>query len=279
MSFALRCALVLAICASIVFARAPVLARGPDGALLSTLAALRDLSGSFAFVVDWSANPTPPATTFMDYERAEADILKLRRRDRDAVIFWLQSHGRQQLYDRGVSDAQIGPRRFPIDTFVSAAATPNPAAAWHQLPFVAGTLGGVPLAPIAITGGLSMVKNDATAEVHCVSFKNTDIKTAISITFAYRFLDANRAALAALTSVRTGAFSTNVAIDGPTTFATYLSAGTPGTPRSLADNCWRDDNGTATLALLLQARYFEFRVAIVTYADGSQWSAPAPGAP
>ena len=273
----LRRVFVVGLFFSVAFVPAMVWARDPSDALLSTLTALRNLNVGFSFVVDWSSNPKTPSSPFSDYEKAEEQIMDLGDRDRDAVLFWLQSHGRQRLYDRGASDDQIGPSRFPIDTFVKPVATATPVlgAGWHKLPFIAGALGAAPVGAIAISSGFSSVKDDATAEVHCVSFTNTSPKTARSIAFGYQFLDKQRNVLASLTSVRTGTFSSDVRIDGPKDFPAYLTAGSTGGPRTLKENCWRNDVGTATLALL-QARYFTFHIKSVTYADGSVFHATPP---
>jgi hypothetical protein len=258
---------------------AAIAVAAPSRELASALRTLRNLGGgAFSFVVTWSRDPVAPASPFHDWEKAEAQVAALRPQDRAAVIYWLQSHGRGRLYDRGATDADIGPQRFPIDTF-TARPTPNPLAGWHEVPFVAGTLGQQRYpGDIQILSGFASVKDDAKSEVHCVSFNNRSAKTATQIRFGYQFLDANSNVLANLTSDRSGTFSTNIDIDGPKSFKEYVAARSGSLQKTLLENCWREDSGTAVLALL-QARYVTFKVLAVTYSDATTWSPSASPAP
>ena len=243
-----------------------------SSALVSALATLKDLNSfDFGHVVDWSKSESPIGSPFFSYEKAEAQLYELSGRDREAVTSWLQSHGRQALYDRGATDGQIGPKRFPIDSFTSpaSAATPNPADAWRVVPLVAGTLDpDHPAGGIRILGGFAAVRKDGTAEVHCVSFRNAGDKTATSIQFTASYLDGDSQPLAARPAVRNGTFSPNVDIVGLATLPQYLGTSLGGVSSAMKDNCWTTKTGAATMELL-RAKFVGLRVSGVTYSDGT----------
>ncbi|MDQ2818428.1 MAG: hypothetical protein M3T49_09535 [Candidatus Eremiobacteraeota bacterium] len=246
---------------------------GPSYALVQALSALRSVGdANFMNVTTWAANPAQLANPFFPWEVAEAQVWALGRRDRDAVLSWLRSNGRGALYGRGATDTMIGPPRPFIDIGYAPSA-PASTSDWRKVPFVAGTMGGSSPGHIAIRSGWSMIKRDATSEVHCVSFTNTSPKTATEINFTYEFVDASNNVLTSLNSVRSGTFTPSIEISGPADYGQYLKVQQGQLmPRTLLDNCWSFSSGTAELPLL-NARYIEFGVSRVNYSDGSMWTA------
>jgi len=94
------------------------------------LDALNAVRGSMATAVAWANGPASSAAM-------PAAIGQLSAPDRDAIVYWLSSHGRGPLHARGASDAQIGVPYYAIDyNLVSAQwpasvqplAAPAPAA-------------------------------------------------------------------------------------------------------------------------------------------------------
>ncbi|MBV9149960.1 MAG: hypothetical protein JO024_08840 [Candidatus Eremiobacteraeota bacterium] len=245
--------------------------------LQSVLATLRGLStSSFQQVVWWAANPAAPPMTTIDWQQAEAQVLSLADRDRNAVLMWLNSKGRGALCERGATDAMIGPKRFPIDSFnyVSCggpAPTPSPGD-WRVVPLARATLQQTaPVGGITIQNGFAAIKNDGSAALVCLSFTNVARVAATKIAFDLPLLDANSQPITSLHFERTGTFSPNVAIAGPTTVDQYQSSAQGAfAPRSLAENCLLSNQGTAALPLL-QTQFVSYRVTSVQYADGSRW--------
>ena len=245
--------------------------------LQSTLETLRNLnSSSFQQVVWWAANPSPPPSTIIDWQQAEAQVLALSSRDRDAVLAWLNSRGRGALCERGATDAMIGARRFPIDNFnyISCggpAPSPSPSA-WRTVPLAsAGLQGSAPVGNITVQNGFAAIKNDGSAALVCLSFTNIANVAATRIMFDLPLLDAHSQPITSLHFERTGTFSPNVAIAGPTTLDQYQSSVQGAfTPRSLADNCLMSNQGTAALPLL-QTQFVSYRVTGVQYSDGTRW--------
>ena len=245
--------------------------------LQSTLATLQSLSSSsFQQVVWWAANPAPPPMTTIDWQQAEAQILALNSRDRDAVLGWLNSTGRGALCQRGATDAMIGGKRFPIDSFnyVSCGGpAPSPAPSdWRVVPLARATLqASAPVGNITIQNGFAAIKNDGSAALVCLSFTNTADRTATRVDFDFPLLDANSQRLASLHFERSGTFSPNVAIAGPTSAEQYQqSLQGAFTSRSLAENCLLSNQGTAALPLL-QTQFVGYRVSGVQYSDGTHW--------
>ncbi len=243
--------------------------------LQSVLATLRGLSSSsFQQVAWWAANPSPPPTTTIDWQQAEAQVLALGQSDRDAVLAWLNSKSRAALCRRGATDAMIGGKRFPIDSFnyVSCggpAPTPSPGD-WRAVPLARATLQqAAPPSGVTIQNGFAAIKNDGSAALVCLSFTNIAKIAATRIDFDLPLLDANSQPITSLHFERTGTFSPNVAIAGATTVDQYQqSVQGAFTPRSLAENCLLSNQGTATLPLL-QTQFVSYRVTAVQYADGS----------
>lgn len=238
--------------------------------LVSTLHTLRNLSdSSFQQVLWWAPNPSDPGITVPDWNNAEHQIMQLPRKDRDAVLAWLNGHGRQPLYDRGATDAMIGSRR-PGTSGGNAAATPSPKQQYHILALTSPTLstGGTPASGIVVTGGFALIKKDATKAVVCLSFKNVAAQPATEVDFAFPLLDGQGDNVGTLTLTRTGTFSPNIAIDGPQNADGYLSPGFGA--RSAFDNCLVSNQGTAALPLL-QTRLVSYKVQRVLYANGTSW--------
>lgn len=94
----------------------------PSQQLIDTLGRIRssDTGALAAWAQGRSASPsvTPVVNA----------ILALTPSDRDAVLFWLDGHGRRGLHARGLNDAQIGVPFYPIDYTVAAAPLPGSIA-------------------------------------------------------------------------------------------------------------------------------------------------------
>ncbi len=244
--------------------------RAPAHDLVQTLAVLRNLSSSsFQQVVWWAPNPRNPGISVPDWNNAEQRIMQLGVHDRDAVFAWLTGRGRHALYARGATDAMIGPRRS-VDTGHAASATPNPLAKYHVSQLVSGTLRGSepPKSGIDVLKGFALVAKDGTKAIVCVSFKNVAARTAKTVHFVFSLLNAQGEDVGSIDFERRGTFSPNVAIDGPSSASDYVDPGL--SHRGAFDNCVTRDEGTAALPLL-QTRHVAYKVAGVTYADGSSW--------
>ena len=119
----------------------------PAPGLVAVLQGLREVNTSF--IVAWSADPRAPRNTDDKVSALKVQILRLDPGDREAVLFWLRSHGRDALHQRGVNDTQIGPPLYPIDYDI----------AWTTLP--AGFVNPTPM-PIATSpSGAQPPKQDA----------------------------------------------------------------------------------------------------------------------
>jgi hypothetical protein len=106
------CALVLA-CFAAASTNATAADTSASTGLVSALQKLRSINSSF--IIAWSADPRPPQTGDDSISKLKRQILALDSQDREALIFWLHSHGRDALHQRGATDPQIGPPLFPID--------------------------------------------------------------------------------------------------------------------------------------------------------------------
>lgn len=238
--------------------------------LVNALATLRHLdSGSFQQVRWWAPNPQDPGITVPDWNNAEHQIMQLERHDRDAVLSWLTGHGRQALYNRGATDAMIGPRRPSIDGG-SSPATPSPLALYRTLQLTSDTLRGStpPPSGINVTSGFALVAKDGTKAIICLSFTNVGAAAASAIHFTFPLTNAQGDTLGAIDFNRTGLFSPNVAINGPAGPQAYFDPGLSN--RGAFSNCVTSNQGTAALPLL-QTRYVAYKVAGVTYTNGSTW--------
>lgn len=85
----------------------------PAPGLVEVLQGLREVNTSF--IVAWSAAARAPSNPADKVSALKVEILRLDPQDREALLFWLRSHGRDALHQRGITDAQIGPPLFPID--------------------------------------------------------------------------------------------------------------------------------------------------------------------
>ncbi|HKE37281.1 MAG TPA: hypothetical protein VKB39_07610 [Candidatus Baltobacteraceae bacterium] len=81
--------------------------------LVTALQRLRTVDPSF--VVAWSIEARPPGSAPGTVNEFKKQILALDSSDREAMLFWLRSHGRDALHQRGVTDAEIGAPLYPID--------------------------------------------------------------------------------------------------------------------------------------------------------------------
>lgn len=236
--------------------------------LARTLATLRNLSSSsFQQVVWWARNPSDPGLTVPDWNNAEREIMHLKHHDRAAVLSWLTGNGRQALYARGATDAAIGGRR-PIDGNYTPA-TPSPLAKYRVMQIASETMrGGAPPGGINVRSGFALVAKDGTKAIVCLSFTNTAPLAADSVRFRFALMTADGEQAGAIDFNRKGVFSPNIAIDGPANAQSYFDRGMSS--RSVYDNCVVSDQGTAAMPLL-QTRHVAFKVAGVTYADGSAW--------
>ncbi len=97
-------------------------APAPTQALIDVLAEARaaDTGALAAWAQGRSASPA--ITPLVD------KILALAPPDRDAVLFWLDGHGRRGLHARGLTDAQIGVPYYPIDYTIAGAPLPGSIA-------------------------------------------------------------------------------------------------------------------------------------------------------
>jgi hypothetical protein len=243
---------------------------GPSQGLVNTLATLKNLSdSSFQQVVWWASNPSDPNITVPDWNNAEHQIMQLKRKDRNAVLAWLNGNGRQALYERGATDKLIGPQRVADNGFITPS-TPGPSSQYRIMPLTAPTL-NTAAAPggIQITGGFALVKKDATRAVICLSFVNRVQNTANAVEFAFPLLDKQGNTVATLTFTRKGTFSPNIAINGPADANAYLN-GAFG-PRAAYDNCLVSAPGTAALPFA-QTRFVSYKVTGVQYANGTSWT-------
>jgi hypothetical protein len=246
----------------------------PSYALLNALNAIQNLSSGQAGQLQYWAqqgNLQPPNPIFTPVDQIEAQIAAMSPPDRNAIVAWLTGGGRGSLYARNVTDAQIGQCKFPIDPpSCSGAAQPTSQQTdWRNIPFAlapgASTGNG-----IAIDGGFAAVRNDGSALTYCVTFRNTDQKTAVEVTFNYQIYGNSDNMLTNGTSVRSGTFSTGITIAGPASFSDYQTARGGVGNKDTLQNCWSNSSGIANLAYL-QANYMTIQVMGVKYEDGSVW--------
>jgi hypothetical protein len=246
----------------------------PSYALLNALTAVQGLSvGDATQLQSWarSGNLRPPSPIFTSLDQVEAQIAAMSAPEQNAIVAWINGGGRGALYARNVTDSQIGPCKFPIDPpSCSSGSAPNKQTSdWRSIPFALGP-GANAASGIAIDGGFAVVKNDGTAETHCLTFRNTSPKTATAITFGYQLYGASDNLLNAGSTQRTGTFSTGVAIAGPASFSDYTSVKSGVGNKDTLQNCWSQTSGLANIAFL-QATYMTIQVTSVNYSDGTTW--------
>jgi len=249
----------------------------PSYALLTAINAVQSLSvGDASQLQSWvrQGNFQPPNPVFTSLDQVKAQIAALTPPDRNAIATWISGGGRGGLYARNVTDQQIGPCKFPIDpaSCTSGSASPSPQNPdWRSIPFALAP-GASPASNISIDGGFAVVRNDGTAETHCLTFRNTSTKTATAVTFSFSLYGASDNMLSTVTNVRNGMFSSGITISGPTTFSDYTSNKNGVGNKDALQNCWTTNSGIANLAFL-QATYTTIQVTAVTYSDGTSWPA------
>jgi hypothetical protein len=251
----------------------PVRADAPVYQALTSLRSLTDQS--FAHVVTWARNGAGQvwAPTW-DYQQAEAAILALPGNDRYAILQWLRGNGRSALYNLGVTDNYIGPRRPGAD-YPLATPTPDP---YRQLQFATDSLDGNSGAQpgnIQVLGGFAAARRDGTAIVACVGFQNNAAQAATLIRFAFPIKDANGNTVATLVLDRKGTFSSGIGIH---TFQSYNDWKGGQSNRGYSENCVTRKTGVAAMPIL-EARFATYAVTHVEYADGSSWNSPGATSP
>jgi hypothetical protein len=250
----------------------------PSYALLQALTAAQGLSvGDAGQLQAWVRQGSfqPPNPVFTSLDQVEAQIAALSPPDRNAIATWLNGGGRGALFARNVTDAQIGPCKFPIDppscsSGSPSAPTPNPD--WRNIPFALAP-GANDASGIAIDGGFAVVKNDGTGEVHCLTFRNTSAKTAVIVTFGYQIFGTSDNLLNNGVNQRSGTFSTGITIAGPAKYSDYTSLRGGVGNKDALQNCWSQTSGLANIGFL-QANYMTIQVNAVKYDDGTSWPAP-----
>ena len=246
----------------------------PSYALINALTAIQSLnSGQAGQLQFWAqqGNLQPPNPIVTPVDQIEAQIAAMYPPDRNAIVAWLTGGGRGALYTRNVTDAQIGACKFPIDPPSCAGGAPptTQPTDWRTIPFALAP-GADTSSGIVIDGGFAVIKNDGTAETHCLTFRNTSAKTAVEVTFRYSLYGASDNMLSNNTNVRAGTFSTGITIAGPPTFSDYQTAKGGVGNRDRLQNCWATNAGIANLGYL-QALYMAIQVSGVKYDDGSVW--------
>jgi hypothetical protein len=245
--------------------------------LWTTLDKMQSLSGSaFASLVHWARNgATSPKVgdPAFSVEFELADHRGLDHADRQAMLTFLRGGGRAALYARGATDSQIGSRN-PADVPPATPAptpTPNP---YRSLEFGSPTIGGHTAGKITVLGGWAAVARDGRGARACISFKNTDTRTATRVLFQFPISDKAGTVLTDLELDRRGTFSPDVDIVGWSTLADWQN----GQHRGYSENCTSIGTGVAALPLLT-ARFASYRILRVEYADGTSWVAPATPSP
>ena len=117
----------------------------PTPELISTLQRLRAVDP--AFIIGWSADPRPPGSVPGAVSELKKQILALGPSDREAMLFWLRSHSRDALHQRGATDADIGAPLYPIDYRIVWVSLPEGFV--NPTPIPAPTLPPPPPAPTA----------------------------------------------------------------------------------------------------------------------------------
>jgi len=256
-TFLLAFAIAVGLCAPKPAAATPSY---PLGVVLSSLQQLSDQA--FANVQQWAYDQAPrPANGNTPAKAVEQRISDLQWADRSAVMTWLTGGGRSALYARGASDADIGSRRpgRPQPT-----PTPNP---YRLLNFASPTLDERPIGHIRILGGFAAVRNDGTAAVVCVSFRNVSPKMATRVVFDFPLLGAGGRTLATLHLDRQGEFSSGIDINGWSSLGDWQSG---IGHRGYNDNCATIERNVAATPLL-HAASATYTVTQVEYRNGSVW--------
>jgi hypothetical protein len=193
--------------------------------------------------------------------------------DQQAILVFLRGGGRSALYARGATDWEIGsrnPANVPPPT-PAPTPTPNP---YRSLVFGSPTIGGTTAGKIAVLGGWAAVKRDGRGARACISFKNTDSRTAKRVLFQFPITNKDGAVLTELKLDRRGTFSPGIDIRGWGS----LEGWQQGQHRGYDENCTSLSTGIAALPLLT-ARFATYRILRVEYANGTSWNAPPTPSP
>jgi hypothetical protein len=245
--------------------------------LESALRSMRYLSdAAFASLVHWARSGATTAkvgSPAWSVEFELSDHRGLDQPDRQALLDFLRGGSRSALRARGASDSDIGSRN-PANVAAptpSPTPTPNP---YRSLEFGSPTIGGDTAGKIVVLGGWAAVKRDGRGAHACISFKNTDSRTATRVLFQFPISDKSGAVLADLELDRRGTFSPDVDIIGWSSLENWQN----GQHRGYSENCTSITTGVAALPLLT-ARFASYRILRVEYANGASWVAPATPSP
>jgi len=253
----------------------------PSKDLIKVLAQIQKLDqGSTLGLHVWAGYsrpqpPDPPLTPLDDIETAI--IFKLSPSERDAMLSWAGHGDRSKLLALGVANADIGPCVDSIDksdcnTIASHGGTTSATApaAFHNLPFTVPA-GNNQDGGISIERGFAIVKNDATSETHCLTFKNVGVKKVDALTFVYKLHAQNGEVVFAGSNLRAGNFEAGQEVAGPAAAPDLGTLRSDGPDKMLLANCWTKSATVATPGLL-RAAYITIGVASVTYDDGTHWA-------
>lgn len=252
--------------------------------LLKILKGIQELSSADTLSLHvWAtySRPDLPSPVLTPLDQMETDImLKLPAAERVAMLSWLDHGGRSKLYAVGATDTDIGPCVDSIDAAncnaqsagsgAVANATATGPVASRDLPFTllqSGNQNG----GVTIEHGFSTVKNDATSETHCVSFRNDGAKKIDGITFVYKIFSQSGQVLTAGSNLRSGNFDPGVEVAGPASAAEMSAIRSDSPEKALLGNCWTHTSSMAMPALL-RASYISVGVVSVTYDDGTHWA-------
>ena len=252
----------------------------PSKELVKVLADIQKLDqGGMLGLHVWAgfSRPQPPDPVLTPLDEIETAIaLKLTPSERDAMLSWLGHHDRSKLLELGVTNADIGPCVDLIDkgdcnaTISSGTTSTVSAATFRDLPFTVPG-GNNQDGGISIERGFAVVKNDATSETHCLTFKNVGTKKVDALTFVYKLHAQNGEVVYAGSNVRAGNFEAGTEVTGPATAPELGALRSNGPDKMLLANCWTKSTKVATPGFL-RAAYITIAVASVTYDDGTHWA-------
>ncbi len=117
---------------------------------------------------------------------------------------------------------------------------------------------------------MGCVKRDGRGAHACISFKNSDSRTATRVLFQFPISDEAGVELAQLELDRRGTFSPGTDINGWGSVASWQGSSN----RRYDENCTGVSAGFAALPLLA-ARFAMYRILRVEYANGTSWTLPA----
>jgi hypothetical protein len=223
------------------------------------------------------SRPQAPAPVLSDLDEIETTITqKLSAGDRDAILSWLAHGDRGKLLARGATNAEIGPCVDNVDhgdcnaSISHTGTTTATAGAFRDLVFTLAP-GNNQDGGISIERGFAFVKNDATSETHCLTFKNVGPKKIDALTFVYKLHAQSGDVVDAGSNVRAGSFEAGSEVAGPATAPDLGGIRSDGPDKMLLANCWTKNTQVATPALL-RATYITVGVASVIYDDGTHWA-------